>query len=487
MSGTTKPSADAAYEPASAAEAPAAERSLSFGAAVKEALRGSHRDFTSGPLGTSILVLAIPMVLEMVMESVFAVVDVFFVGRLGAAAVASVGLTESMLAIVYTIAVGLAIGATAMVARRFGEGDREGAAHAAAQALVLGLVVAVAVGIPGALLAPRLLAVMGATPDVIATGTGYTQMMLAGNASIMLLFLVNAVFRGAGDAAIAMRVLWLANALNIVLGPCLIFGLGPFPRLGVTGAAVATTIGRGTGVLFAASRLLGGKGRIAVHRHHWRIDPQLLGRIARVSSSAMVQVFIASASWIGLTRIVSGFGSDAVAGYTIGMRVVLFALFPAFGVSNAAATMVGQALGARKPERAERAVWVAGGYATAFLGLVGIAFVVLAPAIVAIFTSDPAVAVYGVQCLRIVALGFLFYGYGMVFSQAFNGAGDTRTPTRLNFGVFWLFEIPLAWLLADRLGVGPHGVFIAITAAFSLFAVTGALLFRRGRWKTVHV
>ena len=488
MSETTKPTPDATYTTVGGPAAPSGEQeSLSFGAAVKEALRGSHRDFTSGPLGTAILVLAIPMVLEMVMESVFAVVDVFFVGRLGAAAVATVGLTESMLAVVYTIAVGLAIGATAMVARRFGEGDREGAAHAAAQALLLGLGVALVIGVTGALLAPRLLAVMGASPEVIATGTGYTRMMLAGNASIVLLFLVNAVFRGAGDAAIAMRVLWLANALNIVLGPCLIFGLGPFPKLGVTGAAVATTIGRGTGVLFAASRLLGGKGRIAVRRHHWHFDPTVLGRIVRVSASATVQVFIASASWIGLTRIVSQFGSDAVAGYTIGMRVILFALFPAFGVSNAAATMVGQALGAGKPDRAERAVWVAGGYATAFLSLIGIAFFAFAPAIVGIFTADPEVAGYAVRCLRIVALGFLFYGYGMVFSQAFNGAGDTRTPTRLNLAIFWLVEIPLAWLLADRLRIGPQGVFIAITAAFSLFALAGALLFRRGRWRTVRV
>ena len=466
---------------------PVHEPSPSFGAALKEALRGSHRDFTAGPLGTAILILAIPMVLEMVMESVFAVVDVFFVGRLGAEAVATVGLTESMLAVVYTIAVGLAIGATAMVARRFGEGDRDGAAHAAAQALTLGLSVSVVIGIAGALLAPRLLALMGASPAVIATGSNYTRMMLAGNASIVMLFLVNAIFRGAGDAAIAMRVLWLANALNILLGPCLIFGLGPFPRLGVTGPAVATTIGRSTGVLFAATRLFSGKGRLAVRRQHWRLDPALLGRIVRVSSSARVQVFIGSASWIGLTRIVSAFGSDAVAGYTIGMRVVLFALFPAFGISNAAATMVGQALGAKKPERAERAVWVAGGYATAFLGLVGVSFVLFAPAIVGIFTSDPDVARYAIQCLRIVALGFLFYGYGMVFTQAFNGAGDTRTPTRLNLGIFWLFEIPLAWLLADRLGVGPHGAFIAITAAFSLFALVGALLFRRGRWKTIRV
>ncbi|HEX2778118.1 MAG TPA: MATE family efflux transporter, partial [Gemmatimonadaceae bacterium] len=452
-----------------------------------EALRGSHRDFTSGPLGTSILILAIPMVLEMVMESVFAVVDVFFVARLGADAVATVGITESMLAVVYAIAIGLAIGATAMVARRFGEGDREGAAHAAAQALIVGLIVAVIIGVSGAVLAPRLLATMVASPEIIATGSGYTRMMFAGNASILLLFLINAVFRGAGDAAIAMRVLWLANILNIVLGPCLIFGLGPFPRLGVTGAAVATTIGRSTGVIFAASRLLRGKGRLAVRPHHWRLDLPLVRRILRLSASGTVQVFIGTASWIGLVRIISQFGADAVAGYTIGIRVIVFALFPAFGISNAAATMVGQALGAGKPERAERAVWVAGGFATAFLGSVGVIFVLFAPHIVAIFTSEPQVAAYASQCLRIIALGFLFYGYGMVFTQSFNGAGDTQTPTLLNLFCFWLFEIPLAWLLADRVGMGPTGVFIAMTGAFSLMAVAGGLLFRGGRWKTRRV
>jgi len=460
---------------------------ISFGAALREALRGSHRDFTSGPLGTAILILAVPMVLEMVMESVFAVVDVFFVARLGADAVATVGITESMLSAVYAIAIGLSIGATAMVARRFGEGDRDGAAHSAAQALALGLAVALVIGVLGAVFAPGLLATMGASPSVVSSGSGYTRMMFAGNVSILLLFLVNAVFRGAGDAAIAMRVLWLANALNIVLSPCLIFGIGPFPKLGVTGAAVGTTIGRGVGVLFALSRLLNGRGRLVVRRHHWKFDPPLVGRIVRLSSSATVQVFIGTASWLGLIRIISQFGSDAVAGYTIGLRVIIFALFPAFGVTNAAATMVGQALGAGKPERAERAVWVAGGYATAFLGATGVAFVLLADRIVAVFTHDPGVAGYATDCLRIIALGFLFYGYGMTFTQSFNGAGDTRSPTLLNLFCFWMFELPLAWLLADRLGMGPRGAFIAMAAAFSLMAFAGGWIFRRGAWKTRRV
>ena len=481
---------DRTTDPRYAAGAPAPTSDAhptSFGAALREALRGSHRDFTSGPLGTAILILAVPMVLEMLMESVFAVVDVFFVGRLGPDAVASVGLTESLLIIVYTVAVGLSIGATAMVARRFGEGDKDGAAHVAAQALVIGAVISVVIGIVGFVLAPRLLGVMGATPEIIATGSGYTRMMLTGTMSIMLLFLVNAVFRGAGDAAIAMRVLWLANLLNIVLGPCFIFGLGPFPKLGVTGAAVATTIGRGTGVVFAASRLFAGKGRIVVRRPHWHFDAPLMGRILRISANGTLQVFIGSASWIGLVKIVAQFGADAMAGYTIAIRVVLFALFPAFGITNAATTMVGQSLGAGKPERAERAVYVAGAYATAFLGAVGVLFVALAPRIVGIFTSDPTVAGYAASGLRTIALGFLLYAYGMVFTQAFNGAGDTRTPTLLNLVVFWLFEIPLAWLLADRLGFGPRGVFIAITAAFCLMAVLGTILFRRGSWKTRRV
>ena len=460
---------------------------ISFGAAVREALRGSHRDFTSGPLGTAILILAVPMVLEMVMESVFAVVDVFFVARLGADAVAAVGITESMLSAVYAIAIGLSIGATAMVARRFGEKDREGAAHAAAQALTLSFAVAVLIGIAGAIFAPMLLATMGASPSVVASGSGYTRMMFAGNASILLLFLVNAVFRGAGDAAIAMRVLWLANGLNIILSPCLIFGIGPFPRLGVTGAAVGTTIGRSVGVLFALSKLLNGRGRLVVRREHWRWDGPLVKRIIQLSSSATVQVFIGTASWLGLIRIISAFGSDAVAGYTIGLRVIIFALLPAFGITNAAATMVGQALGAGKPARAERAVWVAGGYATAFLGTIGVAFVLLAGQIVALFTQDPHIAIYAVQCLRTIALGFLFYGYGMTFTQSFNGAGDTRSPTLLNLVCFWAFELPLAWLLADRLAMGPRGAFIAMAAAFSLMAFLGAWIFRRGAWKTRRV
>jgi len=429
--------------------------------AISQAIRGSSRhDYTEGSIGRAILLLAVPMVLEMLMESIFAVVDVFFVARLGANAVATVGLTESMLTLIYTVAVGLSIGATAMVARRTGERDTEGAARTAAQVIALGLLMGLMLGLCGVLLAPRLLRVMGASPEVISSGAGYTRVMLGGNVVIMLLFLINAVFRGAGDAAIAMRVLWLANLINILLGPCLIFGLGPFPELGVKGAAIATTIGRGTGALFAFSRLCVPGGRIRLTRRQLRIEPAVMMRLLRLSASGAFQVFIGMASWIGLIRILSSFGSDALAGYTIGMRILLFALLPSWGMSNAAATMVGQSLGARKPERAERAVWRAGFYNMCFLGTVGLVFVLFAGPIIGLFTHDPAVMPYGVACLRTVACGFLFYAYGMVITQSFNGAGDTWTPTVINLFVFWLWEIPLAYVLAIVLGFGPRGVFI---------------------------
>jgi len=451
--------------------------------AVREALRGSHRDYTEGPLRHAVMVLAIPMVLEMLMESIFVVADVFFVARLGSDAVATVGLTESVLALVYAMAMGLSIGVTAMVARRTGEHDHEGAALAAVQGLLLGCVVAVVVGVAGAISAPRLLALMGASPEVIASGTNFMRVMLGGSASILLLFLVNAVFRGAGDAAIAMRTLWLANGINILLAPCLIFGLGPFPAMGVTGAAVATTIGRGVGVLFGLSRLFSPRSRLAVGRGHLRLELTLMRRLFRLSGNGTLQVLIETASWIALVRIMAGFGSEALAGYTIAIRIILFALLPAFGLGNAAATLVGQALGAGKQERAVRSVHMAGKYNTIFLGVVSLGFMLGAPAIIAPFSHDPEVSAFAADGLRVLAAGFLLYAYGMVISQSFNGAGDTRTPTVLNLVCFWLLEIPLAYLLAVPLGMGPHGVFLAITIAFSTFTALAVLMFRRGRWK----
>ncbi len=454
--------------------------------AVKDAIRGTHHDYTDGPIGRAIFLLAVPMVLETVMESVFAVVDVFFVSRLGADAVATVGLTESMMVLVYSLAMGLGIGATATVARRIGERDAEGAAHAAAQALLLGLIVSVVLGVLGVVLAPTLLRVMGGSPAVIANAA-FMQVMLGGNATVLLLFLINAIFRGAGDAAIAMRVLWLANWINIVLGPLLIFGIGPFPELGVVGAAVATNIGRGTGALYAISRLFRPGARVHVARRHFAFDPALMWQMVRLSGSGTLQILIGTASWIGLIRVISSFGSAALAGYTIGMRVIIFALLPSWGLSNAAATMVGQALGAGKPERAERAVWLAARYNLVFLGIVGLLFVFLARGIVSLFTTELAVASYAVDCLRIVALGFLFYAYGMVITSSFNGAGDTWTPTWLNLVVFWMWEIPLAYALAVALDMGPRGVFVSITVAYSTLAVLSAWLFTKGRWKTRRV
>ena len=463
------------------------DRDGNFFSTVREALRGSHGDFTEVPIGRAVILLAIPMVLEMALESVFAVVDVFWVSRLGAPAVATVGLTESMLALIYALAIGLSMAATAMVARRIGERDRERAARTAVQAIMLGVLIAVPLGLAGALLAPRLLGWMGAAPDVVASGSRFTAVMLGGNIVIVLLFLINAIFRGAGDAAVAMRVLWLANAINLVLDPCLIFGWGPFPALGITGAAVATTTGRGIAVLVQLVTLARGTGRLAIRREHLRLDPKTMLALLRLSGSAIVQSLIGTASWIGLVRILSGFGSAALAGYTIAIRIVIFALLPSWGMSNAAATLVGQNLGAKKPDRAARSVFLAGLYNMTFLGVVGLGFFLFPGALVGLFTADAAVAPVATEGLRIIAAGFVFYAWGMVLVQSFNGAGDTWTPTVINFFVFWLWEIPLAWVLAVRLALGPRGVFLAITIAFSTLAVVGGLLFRRGKWKEKKV
>jgi len=459
------------------------EESQSLWSAVKESIRGSHRDYTRGPIGRAILLLAVPMVLEMIMESIFAVVDIFWVSHLGTDAAATVGLTESLMTLVYALAIGLSIGAMAMIARRIGEKNPDGAARAAVQAIALALIVSIVIGAIGAPLAPKLLALMGGSPWVIEHGSAFTRVMLACNLSVVMLFMINAIFRGAGDAAIAMRTLWLANWINILLGPCLIFGLGPFPKLGIVGAAIATSIGRGTGAIFALIKLFRSGGRFEIKREHLRIEPSVIGRLIRLSATGTFQVFIGMASWIGLVRIISSFGSNAVAGYTFGIRVILFALLPSWGMANAAATMVGQALGAKNPERAERAVWKAGFYNMIFLGVVGLLFIFFAPQIIWFYTDDPNVAHYGVDCLRIVAYGFLFYAYGMVLGQSFNGAGDTWTPTIINLFVFWLWEIPLAYVLSVKIGMGPRGVFVAMMVAFSTLAVVSAAVFRLGRWK----
>lgn len=450
---------------------------------VREALRGSHQDFTEGPIGRAIMLLAVPMVLEMVLESVFAVVDVFWVSKLGADAVATVGITESMMSLIYAVAIGLSMAATAMVARRVGEKNYEAAAEAAVQAIALGGFLAIPIATTGILFAPNLLKFMGGSPELIQSGSRYTAVMLGGNVVVLFLFLINAIFRGSGDAAIAMRVLWGANLINLTLDPCLIFGLGPFPKLGVTGAAVATTCGRGIGVLFQILALSRGGGRITLGRRHLRLHPTVMLRLLRISLIGIVQTLIGTASWLGLIRILSGFGSAAIAGYTIGIRIIVFAILPSWGMSNAAATLVGQNLGAQKPDRAERSVWLAGFYNMIFLGVLGVFFVIFARPLVELFTNDPTIIPFAADCLRLVSCGFLFYAYGMVITQAFNGAGDTLTPTIINLFCFWLWEIPMAYALAWPLGLGPRGIFLAITTAFSALAVIAVVVFRRGRWK----
>ncbi len=472
--------------PASTIPAPPV-RADGFWSTVASALRGAQRDYTTGPIPRALLLLAVPMVIEMSMESLFAVVDVFWVSRLGSSAVAVVGLTESMLALVYALAMGLSMAAAATVARRIGEKDRDGAAIAAVQVIALGLLIALPLGFAGGGTARHLLAVMGAAPETVANGGGYTVVMLGGNATILLLFLMNSLFRGAGDATIAMRTLWLANGLNLVLDPCLIFGWGPFPEMGVAGAAVATNIGRGIGVLFQLCQLLRGRGQLRVERRHLQLAPAPMASIVRLSGAGIVQSLIGTASWLGLVRVLARFGDAALAGYTIGMRVVIFGLLPSWGMANAAATMVGQGLGAKDPERAERSVWLASRYNLFFLGAIGLFFVLGAPWIVAFFTTEPEVARYAVGCLRTVSYGFIFFAYGMVLAQAFNGAGDPWTATWINLGCFWFFEIPLAIVLANHTPLGPHGVFWSIFASFSLFTVVSAWLFKRGRWKTKKV
>jgi putative MATE family efflux protein len=459
------------------------EPQRSLWSSLLEAVRGSHQDYTAGSLNRAILLLAVPMVLEMVLESLFAVVDVFWVGRLGANAVATVGLTESMLSLVFAVGMGLSLSTTAMVARRIGEKDPEGAADAAVQAIALGLVVSVLIGLPCLLFAPRLLRLMGATDDIVAVGSGYTRICLGGSCAVLLLFLNNAIFRGAGDAAIAMRLLWVSNIINLILDPCLIFGWGPFPRLGVTGAALATFTGRSIGVVYQFYRLLKGTERIRILTRQIRVHLSVLLRLMRVSLTGILQFAIAHTSWIGLVRIVSNFGAAALAGYTIAIRIVIFVILPSWGLSNAAATLVGQNLGAGKPDRAEKAVWRTGLYNLIFLGAVGVFFILCAEPVVRLFTHDPTVVPLGAACLRIVSYGNLGYAYFMVMMQAFNGAGDTITPTIVNFFGFWLFEIPLAYWLAMSLGMRSNGVFASIAIAESSMAAASAILFKQGKWK----
>ncbi len=467
--------------------APAAETPFSFWRSVAQALRGEHLDYTAAPLNRAVLLLAVPMVLEMIMESLFAVTDVFWVSRLGKEAIAVVGLTESIMSLVYAVAIGISFAATAIVARRIGEKDPARAAQAAGQILLIGFTVSAALGVILGLNAKRLLELLGADAATVALGTDFAALMLGGNVTVFMIFLINAVFRGAGDAVIAMRTLWLANGLNIVLGPCFIFGLGPCPEMGVTGAAVATNLGRGCGVLYQLWHLMGRPGRVQVRLRHLRPVHEDLVAIMRPALSGIAQLLITTTSWVGLFKILAAFGSTAVAGYTIAIRVVMFALMPAWGLANAGSTLVGQNLGAGKPDRAEAAVRLAVRYNVIFLGAIGLVFVFGAPFIAALFTAEPAVRAEATRALWIVSLAFPLYAAGMCFEGAFNGAGDTRTPTRLNFFCFWLGQVPLAWFLARGCGLGALGVYIAVPASFSVLALWSGVLFRRGKWKAQQV
>jgi putative MATE family efflux protein len=451
------------------------------------AVSGTEKEFTSGNINRAIFLLSVPMILEMVMESLFAVVDIFFVSKLGKHAITTVGLTESMMTIVYTAAFGLSMAATAVVARRTGEKDNDAAAHAAVQSLYVALVLALIIAVTGVIYAPDLLALMGASTEVVDNGHIYTRIMLGSNIIVILLFLINAIFRGAGDAAVAMRSLWIANILNIILCPLLINGLGPIPAMGLKGAALATTIGRGTGVCYQLYHLFGGKGLIRITRRHISPDAGEIWKLLKIAAGGTAQLLINTTSWIFLVRLIARFGEDAVAGYTIAIRIVIFTLLPAFGMANAAAALVGQNLGAGQPDRAETSVWRAALFNMVFLGLISIFFFLAARPVVMLFTSDTAIVLYAAQCLQLVSIGYIFYAYGMVLSQSFNGAGDTRTPTFINLVGFWMLQIPMAWILAVNYNMGPAGVFWAIAVAESCIAVAAIVIFRKGWWKRVKV
>jgi putative MATE family efflux protein len=462
-------------------------RFKSFLRNVNEAVSGTEQDFTEGKLSRAILLLSIPAVLEMVMESIFVIVDIYFVSKLGANAVATVGITESMVTIIYALAIGLGTATTSMVSRRIGEKNHDAASVAAFQAILTGMIVSICIGLPGAFFAKRLLGFMGASKPIIDSMSGYTTIMLGGNMVIMMLFIINAIFRSAGDAAVAMKVLWIGNIINIILDPCLIFGLGPFPHLGVTGAAIATNIGRGTAVIIQFYLLFSGKKRIKLMTKHLIVNFRIMTKLLKLSFGSIGQNLIGTSSWIALVRIISLFGSEVVAGYTIAMRIIGFTLLPSWGISNAASTLVGQNLGAKKPDRAERSVWITGWLNMILLGIIGLILVLFPETFVRFFINDENVVISGVLGLRIVSIGFIAYGLGMVLVNSFNGAGDTSTPLKINIFAFWLIEIPLAWLLAIKAGFNEEGVFIAIVVAESLMTVIALIVFRRGKWKLKEV
>ncbi|MEO5997675.1 MAG: MATE family efflux transporter [Chitinophagaceae bacterium] len=454
---------------------------------LKRAIKGEEQDYTEGSLRKALFMLAIPMVLEMVMESVFAVVDIFFVGKLGKDAVSTVGLTESVLAIVYSLAIGLSMAATALVSRRIGEKNPEEAAKAGMQAVLLSVIISVLISIAGVFFSKNILQLMGASAEIVEVGSTYTQIIFGSNIVIILLFLINGIFRGAGDASIAMRSLWIANICNIILCPLLIYGLGPFQGFGLTGAALATTFGRGFGVCYQLFHLFSGKRIIKIGWKHLQPDMKIIRSVLSIAWTATFQFLIASASWIVLAKIVARFGSAAIAGYTVALRIIMFFILPAWGLSNAAATLVGQNLGAGKPDRAEQSVWKAAKYNALFMIFVSVIILLFSEQIIRFMNNDKEVEIIASQALRIISFGYIFFGVGMVITSSFNGAGDTKTPTWINLFGFWTFQIPLAYMLAISLDLGPTGVFFAIVITETLITIVGIIIFRKGKWKLVKI
>lgn len=451
------------------------------------AVTGKETEFTTGSIRRAIFMLSIPMILEMLMESIFAIVDIAYVSQVSVNAVATIGLTESVITLVYALAIGISMAATAVVARRIGEKDVAGARVAAVQAITLGIIISILLGIVGILWAEEILQLMGGEPDLIAEGSGYTRFLIGGNITIMLLFLINAIFRGAGNASIAMWTLVLSNGLNIILDPIFIFGMGPVPEYGVMGAAIATNIGRGSAVLFQLGILFFGWGKIKLAAKDLVLNLKVMYNLIKVSLGGIAQFLIGTSSWVFLMRIMSEFGSEVLAGYTIAIRVIMFTLMPAWGMSNAAATLVGQNLGAQQPDRAEVSVWKTGKYNAFFMGFVSLIYLIFAKTIISLFNDTPSVVESGALCLQVIAIGYVFYAYGMVVTQAFNGAGDTKTPTKINFFSFWMFQLPIAYFTALVLDWGASGVFIAITAAEMVLAIMAIIWFKKGNWKRVQV
>ncbi len=450
---------------------------------IWESISGTEMDFTSGSIGRAVFLLSVPMVLEMVMESIFAIVDIFFVSRLGSEAVATVGMTESIITLVYSLGSGLAVATTALVARRTGEKRPEEASKIAFQAILAGILVSLLIAIPGYLWSSDLLRLMGGSLQMQNEYAGYTRIMLGFNGVIIVLFIINAVLRSSGDAAMSLRVLVIANLINMTLDPLLIFGIGPFPELGITGAAIATTTGRSIGILFQLFLLFRGKRRIKLSLADIGFEPRTILQIIKLSVGGTGQSLIATTSWIAMMRIISTFGSSVVAGYTIAIRIVVFGLLPSWGISNAASTLVGQNLGAGQPDRAERSVWLTARINTVVLSLIGLVFILFTGTFIRLFISDPAVIVPGIEALRIISIGFLFYGLGMVMIQSFNGAGDTVTPTKAFFVCFWLIEIPLALILTKISGMDQRGVFLSIVVAETCMTILAFYMFRKGKWK----